>query len=247
MLISTSENKDVKSRSYVVDKMHKEAGERDEKFKEVEKKVKDLEVKSIDLENKNFDFNTKFESFTLNYQMHLRSVGSIKERLDELEEIREKENVEFKKLEEKLSGGNDGVDKKDFEKLLERVNGNDSLIDGLIGKVKKITGDMKLKTPAFAKPEDSIEEKIKQMERMITKINEEMGKAHGDKDIALDFDIENRLKVVEKEIDDIKSTVPVNTAASNDGTTHSSINYNLKKKIDNISKDNQEMKSALIS
>jgi hypothetical protein len=36
-LILTNANKDVKSRAYVVDKMHKEGTERDEKFKEIEK------------------------------------------------------------------------------------------------------------------------------------------------------------------------------------------------------------------
>jgi hypothetical protein len=150
-----------------------------------------------------------------------------------------------KQIQEKLNESNDGVDKKDFDKLQERVNGNDSLIDGLIGKVKKITSDMKTKAPASNKEE--LEDRLKQIEKMVSEINEDKVKNQPNNELALDFDLENRLKVVEKEIDDIKSTVPLNTAASNDGTTHSSINYNLKKKIDSMSKDSQEMKSALIS
>ena len=233
--------------------MHKEGGERDEKMKEIDKKVKDLEVKSIDLENKNFDFNTKFESFSLNYQMQNRFVSGMKDRIEELEENREKDEERWNKLETKDAGVKDDSSKKEIDKLIERVNGNDSLIDGLISKVKKISGEMKegKKSPAFAMGDDSqIEEKIKGLEKALARISEETSKGKNqskEQNLALDFDIENRLKVLEKEMDEIKMSVPVGTAASNDGTTHSSINYNLKKKIDSLSKDNQEMKSALIS
>lgn len=249
----TSVNKDIKSRAYIVDKLHKEAGERDEKMKEIDKKVKDLEVKSIDLENKNFDFNTKFESFILNYQMQNRFVSGMKERLEEIEESREKDEERWKKIESKETEVKDESSRKELDKLIERVNGNDSLIDGLISKVKKISGEMKegKKSPAFASGEDhQIEERVKGIEKVLARINEETtkGKNQGkDQNLALDFDIENRLKVLEKEVDDIKMSVPVGTAASNDGTTHSSINYNLKRKIDTLSKDNQEMKSAVLS
>ena len=235
----------------MVDKMHKEAAERDEKFKEVEKKVKDLEVKSIDFENKSFDFNTTFESFSLNYQMQCRSVNGMKDRVNELEEMREKDEERWKKLDAKTPEDKDEVSKKELDKLIERVNGNDSLIDGLISKVKKISGEMKegKKSPVFA-DDAQIEERIKGLEKALGRMNEGGTKGKNqnkEQNLALDFDIENRLKILEKELDELKTNVPVGTAASNDGTTHSSINYNLKKKIDSMSKDSQEMKSALIS
>ena len=185
--------------------------------------------------------------------MQNRFVSGMKDRIDELEENREKDEERWNKLETKDAGVKDDSSKKEIDKLIERVNGNDSLIDGLISKVKKISGEMKegKKSPAFAMGDDSqIEEKIKGLEKALARISEETSKGKNqskEQNLALDFDIENRLKVLEKEMDEIKMSVPVGTAASNDGTTHSSINYNLKKKIDNLSKDNQEMKSALIS
>lgn len=220
-------------------------------------KIRDLENKSVDLENKSFEFNTNFESFKMNYQIQNRSLNSVKERVDEIEDNWDKNEMNIKLLGDLMtsgkianSGTNQGnsVDHEELEKLTERVNGNDALINGLIGKVKKLTSDnSKVKTPGFSNKDydKHIEDRIKTLERMVNNI----GKSSTNKksEIALDFDIENRVKLLEKEIDDLKCAVPINTVGSNDGTTHSSINYNLKKKLDSFTKDNQEMKNAFVS
>jgi chromosome segregation ATPase len=121
--------KEIKSRSYVIDKTHREGTERDEKIKEMEKKIKDLENKSIDLENKQFEFNTNYESFKINYQIQNRSVSSMKERLMEIDENLEKDAPNLKRLDEFFSSGKgapnqasfssdvDYVKKSDFQKL----------------------------------------------------------------------------------------------------------------------------------
>lgn len=187
------------------------------------------------MENKQFEANTNFESFKMNYQIQTRSVSSMKERLDEIDEQRENDAPNLRLLQDFVKSGNmfsannapakptnhgNSIDKTDFEKLVERVNGNDSLIDGLISKVKKINssleGNSKMKTPAFPNRVDP-----------------------------KSFD--DRIKNLEKDLDDLKINVPTNTVGSNDGTTHSSMNYNLKKKLELVSNDIQELKSIVNS
>lgn len=203
----------------------------------------------------------------MNYQIQNRSVSSMKERLDEMEEQQENNAPNLRLLQDFVKSGNmfsannapakpamngNYIDKTEFEKLVERVNGNDSLIDGLISKVKKINssleGSSKVKTPAFPNSVDpkSFDERIKNLERMVGKLNstDKPSKTNG---IPLDFDLEHRIKRLEKEIDDLKISVPTNTAGSNDGTTHSSMNYNLKKKLEVVANDNQELKNIVNS
>jgi len=200
-------------------------------------KIKDLENKSIDLENKQFEFNTKFESFSLNYQMQNRFVSGVKDRVEEMEETIEKFDAVIKEIQAQVKQNtsehnddkrkksadspNDVVTMQIFEKLQERVTGNDSLIDGLISKVKKLSNEVKdkepsKKTPAFSNSSDpkNIDDRIKNLERMITKLSDESSsKPRGsrqDKNSTLDSDIENKVKHIEKEIDDLKANVPNN-------------------------------------
>ena len=69
-------------------------------------KIKDLENKSIDLENKQFEFNAHYESFKMNYQIHMRTSSGIKERVEELEELREKDETNLSKLNNFIAGYN---------------------------------------------------------------------------------------------------------------------------------------------
>lgn len=142
------------------------------------------------------------------------------------------------------------VNNSEFKKLADRVNGNDSLIDGLIIKVKKLNqnfdGNSKVKTPAFANNDSrDIDNRIKNLERIVnnSKKLESSSRPMKDNSVALDFDIENRIKLIEKELEDIKVTIPGNIAGSNDGTTHSSMNYNLRKKLDALTNDQIELKN----
>lgn len=139
--------KDLKSRIYIIDKLHKEGTERDDKVKEINKKLADLENKSVDLDNKSFQFNTEFESFKMNYQIQSRTVSGLRERVDELEEIQENfksssQNIKIKDYSSMKMGSNNAGEQKDFNKLIERIDGNDRLIDGLISKVQKINSNI---------------------------------------------------------------------------------------------------------
>jgi len=247
--------KDVKSRAYIVDKLHKEGSDRDTKVKEIEAKVKDLENKSVDLENKQFEFNTNFESFKINYQIQSRSISSMVSRINKLEGNKDDSDSEQSMGKSTKKNNDQYVLKSEFEKLLDRMKSNDSLVDGIIGKVKKINGiiqdkQAKVKTPAFADSDD-IDKRIKNLERMVNKLGENasLNIKPTDKKNNTDnnAEMETRIRHLEKDIESIKSNVPLNTAGSNDGTTHSSSNYNIKKRIDNLAKDQQEIKNAIIS
>lgn len=195
-----SVSKDVKSRSYTVDKMFKESHDRDEKVKEAWAKIRDLENKSVDLENKSFEFNTNFESFKINSQIQARSVSGMQNRISELEDFQEQVEEKLKNINtsapqtEGIANG-DYVTMPDLQKLIDRMNSNDKLVDGFINKVRKMSDMMndknsKIKTPGFNEAEN------------IT---------------YLKTDIEKRILNVEKDLEDIRSNAPGgNTAASND-------------------------------
>jgi phosphopentomutase len=122
----------------------------------------------------------------------------------------------------------------------------------LIGKVKKLTSSVengpKVNTPGFASNSKDIESRIKNLERIICRIdNNEDSPANKNTNINLNFEIENRVKSMEKDIEDLKTTVSVGTVASNDGTTHSSMNPNLRKKLDSIFNEYQELKNSLLT
>lgn len=259
--------KDIKSRAYIVDKMHKEGTERDDKVKELQSKTKDLENKSIDLENKQFEFNSNYESFKMNVQIQNMSINSMKERIVELEDFHESEEPRIKVLEEKVSGSPVGhnphhhnhnsefITIPEFESLTKRVDNNDKLVDEFISRVKQIKDKLHndhsshKKTPNFA-DSDQVEHRIRNLEHKVENLkNMSIGHEMGDykASAGIEFEIENRVKSIEKDIEDIKSSVPVNTVGSNDGTTHSSISYNLKKRVDGMIKEQQELKSAVIS
>jgi hypothetical protein len=88
----------------------------------------------------------------MNYQIQSRTISGLQSRISELEDSYEKDEPNLKKLEEFVSSGhsavstsksesyskhptNDYVTKDEFNKLLDRITGNDYLIDSLIGKV----------------------------------------------------------------------------------------------------------------
>lgn len=201
--------KDIKSRTYIVDKMHKEGNARDEAVKEHTKKLTDLERKSIDIENKQFEFNTNFESFRMNAQIQARIVSGMKETLNEIEEEREQQQEGSKPAPTPAASSSPISADNDIAKLSERIDGNDSLINGLIAKVKKLTDKMR--------------------------------------DTSSTSDFDAKIKQIEREIEDMKSyNVPANTVGSNDGTT-SSLNYNIKKKVDGVTKDCEELKNVVFS
>ena len=260
--------KDIKSRSYTVDKMFKEGTERDEKVKEIQTKLRDLENKSVDFENKSFEFNTNFESFKMNYQIQTRSVSGLQDRVGELEDFHEAEEPKWKDIQALLNDGavaptsqaqasptGDFINTSEFQKLVDRMNSNDVLIDSFISKVNKLSKNVnekseKLKTPAFNESDD-IEARLKNLERMVNKLGDSVHSGHkvagGSHATHIEANIENRVKHIEKDLEDFKSSVPVNTVGSNDETTHSSISYNLKKRMDSMVKDHQELKNGVIT
>mmetsp|Transcript_20952 Transcript_20952/g.20687 ORF Transcript_20952/g.20687 Transcript_20952/m.20687 type:complete len:332 (-) Transcript_20952:29-1024(-) len=188
-------------------------------------KIVDLENKSVDLENKSFEFNAKFESFMMNYQIQNRTISGVKDRIDEIEETLEKFEGEKGKGKNAFSGGNtskpnDLENSQQISTIVDRLDGNDKLIDSLISKVQKINSKFnnKVKTPQFSESSEISQSKIG-----------------------------NKIKNLEKEIEDLRCSIPINTAASNDGTTHSSINQNLKIKLDHFRQDLDQTKSTVLS
>jgi len=154
----------------------------------------------------------------MNYQIQNRTLSGLKDRVDELEEINEKAGDGVKinnyvKEGARNQNSSNSVSINEFEKLIDRVDANDRLIDVLTDKVKKINskGGGSRKTSI---PQD---------------------------------DVEGRIHSLEKEVEDLRLSFPPNTAASNDGTTQSSISYNLKKKLDSINREMVETKNSVIT
>jgi hypothetical protein len=138
----------------------------------------------------------------MNYQIQSRTISGLQSRISELEDSYEKDEPNLKKLEEFLSSGrsagstsksesyskhptNDYVTKDVFNKLLDRITGNDYLIDGLTNKVKKINLNIdnkgKTATPQFS------------------------AASSGKND-----EIEARIKNMQKDLNDLKTTIPAN-------------------------------------
>lgn len=182
-----------------------------------------MEIKSCDLENKSFELNTNFESFMMNSQIQNRTISGMRDRIDEIEETLEKSGgTRFAKTQSDDENKNgSGESLQEIQNIIERLNGNDKLIDGLISKVQKVNSKLsknKASTPQFSNSSGPSENKM-----------------------------DVRIKNMEKEIEDLKCSVPANTAASNDGTNHSSISHNLKKKLDSFNQDLAETKNAVLT
>ncbi len=141
-------DKDVRSRTYLIDKMTRERTEDQRKIKEIENQIKALEQKTVELQDTMFQNNTDIESFKMNIQMNMRGVSGLLERVNDLEDHDEDHEKRLKELEDGMKdmsnkillmggkGDGEGVDgdalaqlldnpkyaKKDaFEDLLERV------------------------------------------------------------------------------------------------------------------------------
>ena len=148
------------------------------KLKKWKNKLVDLENKSIDLENKSFEFNAKFESFMMNYQIQNRAISGVRDRLEEIEETLEKSGVGNSQGNTPLSGGNnshakDSEHSQQIATIVDRLDGNDKLIDNLISKVQKINSKFnnKVNTPQFSDSSEigqgKIGNKIKNIEKEI--------------------------------------------------------------------------------
>lgn len=125
----------------------------------------------------------------MNYQIQNRTVSGLKDRVEEIEEQLERDGPNLQMLNDFMKngiGGNtpaqkdssskaptgDYVSKSELNKLIDRVNGNDSLIDGLISQVKKLKAPQggKVTTPQFPKQSESngeVVSAIKKLEREI--------------------------------------------------------------------------------
>ena len=188
----------------------------------------------MDLDNKGFQFNSEFESFKMNYQIQNRTVSGLQDRINELEEIQENKEASSPVFNGKNSsnshadnplkknGNNFTIEQKDFDKIIERVDGNDRLIDGLIRKVQiinsKIDESKKVNTPQFNNSNNSTK-----------------------------GGLESRIKNLEKDLEELRLSIPPNTSTSNDGTTHSSINFNIKKMLDSLNRDLKDTKNSVVT
>lgn len=158
-------DKDLRSRNYIVDKMAKEAGDRDALVKGLQEKIKDLENKSCDHEDKLFGINTDIESFKMNYQIFQRSMQDLRNSRDggELADRVAKNERDIKDLMAQVEkatrpvlSGKDGADADEIDKMLENW--------------KKEMHSM------FARREDleSLEDRIKQLESDCKQMNENL-------------------------------------------------------------------------
>lgn len=124
-------DKDLRSRNYLVDKLMKEAGERDQNVKDCQTKIKDLESKSIDNENRLFSMNTDNESFRMNFQIFQRGVEGLKDKIVEYNTYGERlsncerEIEDLKRSVAKASRpvfqGGEGVDTDAIEDMLDNM------------------------------------------------------------------------------------------------------------------------------
>lgn len=160
-------DKDLRSRNYIVDKLMKEAGERDSVVKEMQQKLKDLENKSCDHEDRLFGMNTDFESFKMNYQIFQRGVDGLKEKMSEYDEHgeriskNEREIADLKKEIAKANRpvfqGGDGVDTDAIENMLDNLKKEMALL--------------------FVSKEDhkTLEDRVKKLEDDYVTVNETLG------------------------------------------------------------------------
>lgn len=158
-------DKDLRSRNYIVDKMAREAGERDTLVKNLQQKIKDLENKSCDHEDKLFGINTDIESFKMNYQIFQRSMQDLRDSRDGAglaDRIAKNERdikdlmTQVEKANRPVFAGKDGADADEIDQMLENW--------------KKEMHSM------FARREDveSLEDRIKQLEHDCKQLNDNL-------------------------------------------------------------------------
>lgn len=106
---------------------------RDEKIKNLEGICKDLENKTCEIENTMFQNQTDLESFKMNIQMQLRGVGSLLERVRELEDHDENHEERIKTLEQEMNdaknklllvgsgGSGEGIDGDALSKMMDNL------------------------------------------------------------------------------------------------------------------------------
>lgn len=151
-------DKDLRSRNYIVDKLAREAGERDNTIKECQQKIRDLENKSCDHEDRLFSINTDIESFKMNYQIFTRGMEGLKDKLGDIaswDERLSKAERDIKDLQkdiEKASRpvfqGKDGVDSDAIDNMLDNFKKEMHLmfarredLESLDKRVKKLEDD----------------------------------------------------------------------------------------------------------
>lgn len=185
-------DKDIRSRNYIVDKMAKEAGERDSKVINIEQKLKDLENKSCDHEDKLFGMNTDIESFKMNYQIFQRGMEGVKEKLGDIESWDER----LAKAERDIKDLQSSVEKAGRPVFQGKDGVDSNAIDDMLDNFKKEMHTM------FARREDvlSLDERVKKLEEDYTNmdksLNETTDTANTNKD-----EIEKLKKLVDNKLD----------------------------------------------
>lgn len=64
-------DKEIRSRTYLIDKCAKDNSKQDKEIEELMKKMQAMEDKSVDMENKIFQNDADLEAFKMNVQMNL--------------------------------------------------------------------------------------------------------------------------------------------------------------------------------
>lgn len=185
-------DKDLRSRNYLVDKLMRESTQRDEDVKECQTKIKDLENKSVDNENRLFSLNTDIESFKMNYQIFIRNMEGVKEKLSEFDGYGDRISQCERDIQDL---------KRDIEKASRPVftggEGIDSdAIDNILDNFKKEMYTI------FAKKQDldNLAERVKKLEHdytnMDSKLNDTSSLANNNKD-----EIEKLKKLLDQKLD----------------------------------------------